>query len=284
MSQGDSDKACEEASRWLAKLDRGLRQEEGSDLREWVKKAVNRKALVAAARLWHDPDVLAVLSQLFPISPELANPKPRPSVFKVALTCAAAVCIVAFAAVVLNGQKPWSYFDGSLIAPPAVIGAIYATARGERHEAKFADGTTITLNTGTRMAVTYSLHARDVNLLYGEASFDVAHDPQRPFNVRAGKRVFQALGTRFNVRMLTPEKVDLTVTEGAVKVLYAPPRLPETPSQLRDDTIIYGEATVGALEAALVEPGFQSVDKIDASELETRLAWQRGVLTVLPAH
>ena len=163
---------------WLAKLDRGLREEEGSDLREWVKAAANRTALVQAARLWHDPDVMAVLSQLFPISPELANPKPRPSVFKVALTCAAAVCIVVFAAVVLNGQKPWSYFDGSLVAPP---------------------------------------------------------------------------------------------------------RLPVTPAQRRD-TLTYGEATVGALEAALVEPGFQTVDKIDASELETRLAWQRGVLTVLPAH
>jgi len=93
----------------------------------------------------------------------------------------------------------------------------------------------------------------------------------------AGMRRFQATGTRFNVRVISPELTELTVTNGTVKVMDAPPRLPETPAQRRA-TLLYGETTVQALETAQVERGFQSVSQIDETEAETRLAWQRGLI------
>jgi transmembrane sensor len=40
----------------------------------------------------------------------------------------------------------------------------------------------------------------------------------------------------------------------------------------------YGEETIGALETALVEPGYQSIRKLEAGELEALVAWQRGML------
>jgi transmembrane sensor len=90
-------------------------------------------------------------------------------------------------------------------------------------------------------------------------------------------RRFQATGTRFNVRVISPKLTELTVTDGSVKVLDAPPRLPETPAQRRA-TLLYGETTVQALEAAQVEPGFQSVSQLDEHDVEARLAWQRGLI------
>jgi len=273
----DLRKAREEASMWLARLDRGLSSEERSGLREWLKDAVNNKAFLEMGKLWRGLDVICVLAELFPPGPQILNPKQRRSFLGVTLTAAAAVCIAAVGTAVLAGQAPWFFFDGSRppVARPVTI-ETFATAIGESRVTKLADGSTVTLNTGTRVVVVYSPSSRDVYITYGEANFDVAHEQARPFNVHAGKRVLQATGTIFNVRVISPDNVELTVTEGKVRVLHAPSRLPDTPATLRDE-IMHGETTVGALETALVEPGFQSVRKLAPGEVEARLAWQRGM-------
>jgi transmembrane sensor len=154
---------------------------------------------------------------------------------------------------------------------------IYVTSVGERRDLTLADNTIVTLNTGSRLSVEYSPNVREVYLARGEATFQVTPDPARPFIVSAGMRRFEATGTRFNVRVITPELTELTVTDGKVKVMDAPPRLPETPAQRRA-TLLYGETTVQAFETAQVEPGFQSVSQIDQSEADARLAWQRGLI------
>lgn len=268
----------DDASRWLTKLSRGLEKEDGAELREWLAERANREALLHAATPWQRPDIVALLTELFPGSAELQEP-PRPgrSVLTMSLTGLGAVAIVMVGAVALTGREPSSFLHEAQATPPAMTSKTYITPVGARQEVKLADKSSITLNTGTRMTVSYSPHSRDVTLEYGEASFDVAHDADRPFNVHAGKRGFQVLGTRFNVRVLTPDNVELTVSEGEVKVLYAPPRWPDTPAKRRDN-LTYGETTLSALETALVEPGYQSVRPLVASEMAARLAWQRGML------
>ncbi len=56
-----------------------------------------------------------------------------------------------------------------------------------------------------------------------------------------------------------------------------PPSTADTPAKLRDE-VTHPETTVGALETALVEPGFQTVRKLETGEADARLAWQRGML------
>lgn len=271
--------AHEEASAWLAKLTRGLRDDEGTGLREWLRNKKNRAILLEAASLYHGPDVHVVLRQLFPDSPELLARTPEPERDRVAtgLKAVAAVCIVAIGTLMLMGQPP-SFLLGQAPYPqPGSITRTYATAVGERRDVKLPDGSAVTLNTRTRMTVNYSIHLRDVNLEYGEASFDVTPNPERPFSVRAGRREFQALGTRFIVRVLDEDNVQVTVTQGAVKVVYAPPRWPETPAKRREN-LSFGETTVAAQETALVEPGYQSVRELVPGEVEAREAWQKGMI------
>ena len=270
--------AGEEASLWLARLQRGLRDHEGHELHEWLKDSTHQEVILEMASLYHGADVTSVLKQLIPQSAEILKPRRwKRGGLAISITAAAAAAIVLFGAVALNESSLQGFFDSSYILPDGDLNKVYTTAIGETREVKLADNTSITLNTATRMSVVYSQKSREVNLMYGEASFDVAHDPARPFNVRAGRRAFEVMGTRFNVRVMTPEDVELTVTEGNVKVLYAPPRWPETAAQRRDN-LSYGEATVSALETARVDPGFQSVRKIEASEVEARLAWRMGML------
>jgi transmembrane sensor len=276
MSHNDPHEA---ASAWLAKLTRGLRDDEGTGLREWLRNRKNRSILLEAASLYHGPDVLIVLRELFPESPELLNRRSdrSPDLMPMALKAVAAVCIVAIGALMLIGQPPSFLLGKGPYPQPGSITRAYTTAVGERREVKLPDGCLVTLNTRTRMTVNYSLHLRDVNLEYGEASFDVTPDPDRPFNVRAGRRELQALGTRFIVRVLDADNVQVTVTQGAVKVVYAPPRWPETPAKRREN-LSFGETMVAARETALVEPGYQSVRELVPGEAEAREAWQKGMI------
>ena len=267
------EQANEEVMRWLALLERGLRGNEGAQLREWLKNKAHRTEILNAARLWHGPEIVAVLSGLIPQT-ELVVRKPegrRRFNRILGWTTLTVIGVVGLGAMTGFVKMP---FDQARLRRDA---GIYATSIGERREITLADNSVVTLNTGSKMSVDYSTGSREVFLARGEASFRVMPDPSRPFIVNAGMRRFQATGTRFNVRVISPKLTELTVTDGSVKVMDAPPRLPETPAQRRA-TLLYGETTVQALEAAQVEPGFQSVSQLDEHDVEARLAWQRGLI------
>jgi transmembrane sensor len=273
-------KSRQEASLWLERLERGLKGSEGAGLREWLKTPENRKTIVETARLWHGPEIMSVLTQLFPMTPELQEPKRskrRPVV--VSLTVAVAIVAGTFGAFMLitGGQTPWAFAERARLAALSNPSGVYRTAIGDTREISLVDNTRITLNTGSMVTYEYTTRYREVNLVRGEAIFNVAPDADRPFYVNAGRRRFEAVGTTFNVRVVNKENVELTVTEGEVKVLYAPPRMPEEAARRRD-TILYGETTVGALQAAQVAPWFQSVNRLEPSEAEARLAWMQGMI------
>lgn len=92
-----------------------------------------------------------------------------------------------------------------------------STARGKQRVILLTDGSQITLNTSSRARVHYSGALRGVQLLEGEALFDVAKDPRRPFVVAAADRQVVALGTAFGVR-LDGTAVQVTLVEGSVAV------------------------------------------------------------------
>jgi|GEM_PF-233211 len=75
----------------------------------------------------------------------------------------------------------------------------YATGVGEQSAVQLADGSVITLNTSSRVSVRLSGGQRRVEILRGQANFEVAKDPSRPFIVRAGNGEVRALGTAFDV-------------------------------------------------------------------------------------
>jgi transmembrane sensor len=94
---------------------------------------------------------------------------------------------------------------------------VWATNLGQRQTVKLEDGSEIQLNTDTQVAVTFSATTRVARLEKGEAHFDVAHDPQRPFTVMAGDRRVDVVGTAFNVVSAYGD-LTVTVARGIVKV------------------------------------------------------------------
>ncbi len=96
---------------------------------------------------------------------------------------------------------------------------IFATVVGERSTVALSDGSSVVLDTQSRIDVAYSPEQRHVRLVSGQAWFQVAHNPARPFVVDAADRRITALGTAFDVRLGSPEKsVQVTLIEGRVAV------------------------------------------------------------------
>lgn len=101
------------------------------------------------------------------------------------------------------------------VVPPAPAGRLFATRPGELGTARLADGSTVRLNGATRMRVTFSTRERSVEMLAGQAFFDVKHEPARPFVVRAGEGEARVLGTAFDID-LSRHRLALAVYRGAV--------------------------------------------------------------------
>lgn len=93
----------------------------------------------------------------------------------------------------------------------------FATAPGEQQTVALEDGSTIVINTASRLDVSVDDRARRVGLARGQAYFDVSPDPARPFTVEAGDVHIKVLGTKFDVYRRPADTV-VSVVEGLVSV------------------------------------------------------------------
>jgi transmembrane sensor len=99
----------------------------------------------------------------------------------------------------------------------------YKTGVGEQVSFPLPDGSVVTLNAQSSLQLAYTERQRNVRLIGGEAFFDVAKDPDRPFEVHTKSAVARAVGTRFNVRF-RGKNTTVTVVEGIVDVRPGPAR------------------------------------------------------------
>lgn len=96
---------------------------------------------------------------------------------------------------------------------------IHATPVAQHGTDLLADGSRLEIGAASRVTSRYDEQRREIEVKEGEAFFDVAPDPERPFVVRAGEVRVRAVGTAFNVRRGATRTV-VTVSEGTVEVLF----------------------------------------------------------------
>jgi len=101
-----------------------------------------------------------------------------------------------------------------------LLQADYRTGIGVSRHVRLADGTEISLNAESAIAVNYTDTARQVILLAGEAFVKVAPDPKRPFSLTSKNLTVSDIGTVFDVD-LKPSSVTVSVQEGEVAVDYS---------------------------------------------------------------
>jgi len=136
------------------------------------------------------------------------------------------------------------------------------TGTGEQRALPLSDGSRILLNTQAAVSIRYSNESRQVDLLAGEASFQVAKDSARPFIVRTKNGQVRAVGTEFLVRE-TGSAAVVTVTEGVVDVFASGDRA-DVPTRVH--------------AGHLARYGASGVSRVEPANLRVATAWQRGKL------
>lgn len=228
------------AAEWLVRQDRGLTPAEQAEFEAWRRADARHAALYQAlAGSWdvmsdarHAPSLLAGQAEREAARAADAAAPRRRRTWRVGIGLAAAAALV-FSSVVGYREYRARPFAGTL-----------ATQVGGVERLTLPDGSTITLNTDSAVAVQVDRATRRVALQRGEAHFTVAKDRSRPFIVSANGVDVRAVGTAFSVR-LRAEVVDVLVTEGKVSV--APP-----------------EAAGGAAGAVAATAGGASVGSVGA--------------------
>jgi transmembrane sensor len=232
-----------DAAAWVAKLHSSDRTKAlEAALKAWLAEdAAHSRAFELATRAWELGG--AVPGTSVPRIEPAARRTGRPLRWRLAFGAAAAVA-AAVVVVVLVLRDP-----------------TYATGVGEQRSLALADGTRVTLNTDSRLAVHYTEGTRLVRLERGEAFFDVGKNPHRPFIVTAGGESVTATGTAFSVRR-DDRAVEVTLVEGAVRVTEEAAAVSGPVNQ----TLSPGERLIVAGAAP----------KLDRPDIEAVTAWRRG--------
>ncbi|TZF81349.1 DUF4974 domain-containing protein [Pedobacter sp. BS3] len=94
--------------------------------------------------------------------------------------------------------------------------------KGGQYSLILPDGTRVWLNSASSLRYPALFAGKERNVeLTGEAYFEVAKDPARPFKVSAGGTMVQVLGTHFNISAYPDDEyVATTLLEGSVKMSH----------------------------------------------------------------
>jgi transmembrane sensor len=244
-----SSRIAAEACAWLARLQGGTRSPSGdAAFKDWLRAdPAHEEAFETATDIWLIiPGAAQSIQEL--TSHRTAHPRLgdrwRTAVPQMAF--AASVMLVLGISLALWLTRPTTY----------------STGVGEQKVATLEDGTQIALNTDSSLEVRYDSKERRIALDRGEAMFEVAHNNERPFIVRAGGTQVRAVGTSFIVRR-DGNGITVTLIEGKVAVT-------NFRSAARDRTPIYLSAGHRLRASAKSEP------RIDLQSPSAATAWRRG--------
>lgn len=123
------------------------------------------------------------------------------------------------------------------------------------------DGSKVWLSTGSTLQYAEDFPRNRQVKLYGEAFFDVARNPEFPFQISTGSLVTEVLGTSFNLRSYNETEVDLSVYSGRVK-------FSDQKSGLDSAILLKGEKVSWSMEG-----GFSDIALFDLTQLPE---WRQG--------
>jgi transmembrane sensor len=278
MSQKHSVESLEQtAADWVARLDAGdLTPDEHVALESWLDSDSRCAGAFARARaIFVSPGIAAGLRTAR--HPPLRSVRSLPWARLSLLAGLAATAVLAMA--FLLGQRE------------PVEKHVYTSELGEVRQIPLTDGTRITLNTNSVLQVEYGKEYRRVSLERGEAYFEVASNPQRPFVVVGSSAQARAVGTAYSVR-LGEEDGEMRIRVIAGRVAVEPPPSKRS-APVRAINRLFGlesarGAYLNANQEAEVRIGKDGPDKgeiqmsirdLPPGVFERSLMWREGLLS-----
>lgn len=146
---------------------------------------------------------------------------------------------------------------------------VFYVPHGEQRTAQLPDGSVMHLNANSRAFVRYSGAERLIELEAGQALFEVAHDPKRPFRVRAGDTQVVAVGTQFDVYRRSESQITVTVLQGKVDVV-SPAVLAGTPEPHQ---VVARAAPLHVSAGEQVEVGSTVIPRVQTVDVRLATAW-----------
>ena len=250
-SCGDRDAIEAEAARLLARLENNPSPQDEADICAWIEADPRHAVAFARAEAaWDASERLksaAADITLPPLQPTLSEEDQRRLSRNIMVAAGVAILLFIVAAIVtVLTYSGIEHFE---------------TGVGQMRDIALEDGSTLHLNSDSEVEARFTSNGRKVRVLKGEASFEISHDPDRPFDVEARAAVIRAVGTAFNVR-LRPSLVELTVTHGTVTVHSG-----DSPQQ-----------QVVAGSGAVIQPRSIALTHLGPRLIEQRTAWREQMV------
>jgi len=245
--------AEEQAADWIVRQDgTALGEVEQAAFAAWIAVPEHRREYDRQYAVWQRYRRMTSL----PIREEEAGRPPRTSRWRpmrsaIGVRFAVPAVAAVLAVAIIGSAEDW----------PTRLRADYSTGIGERRSVRLADGSVAILGAGSALSFDGSGEARVVTLLGGEAQFEVARDPRRPFRVETAEGSVTALGTVFTVAEHggSPE---VAVLEHSVAVRTS------------------GGAKAVVREGESTRFTAQAVERPVRSDVQAAAAWTRGKLIV----
>lgn len=156
--------------------------------------------------------------------------------------------------------------------------ADYHTEVGAQARIDLPDGSVAWLNTDSAIDINYSEGRRQIVLLRGEAQFDVAKNPQRPFSVSASGGRSTALGTVYAVRKVG-DSVEVTVSEGTVEVVSPLPEGASADNLASDASLSRNRVLLTHDQQVRYRKG-ESPGRVTQVQSKSQLAWRQGFIDI----
>jgi transmembrane sensor len=276
-----------EAAAWVARFDAGdVSAKDQATFQTWLNRsAFHRDAIAEYGNLWSEFDTLRLLTCTDEVGRQVFARDNRPAMSGARpwlAACAAVMIAVGGAAVLFHSkpEKPATVVASvealphrkpqDLARTENLARTFYETAVGDHRHITLADGSSVTLNTNSRLDVNFSRKRRDVRLMRGEAYFEVVHDKTRPFTVYANNYVVRDIGTAFDVHLSKKCVVEVGVTKGSVEVTSA------------NGAHVSGAAkSLGVIVAGhnIVLGGkVKRAEVVSSADMGRKLAWRQGEL------
>ncbi|MBU2881492.1 FecR domain-containing protein [Psychrosphaera sp. B3R10] len=312
-------KINEEAAQWVLLLEdtSKLSNKQIEELNNWVATSdIHRECIESMASSWGEMDLLAQV-----MVPQEIH---KPSVFLTMLTklLLPVIAMLSLLTVAMNQSK--NLLRPIVLAPVLLcaivffsviniqqannpVNTVISTKVGESIHHQLPDGSSLWLNSSSKVQINYSENFRRINLFAGEAHFEVAKDPMRPFEVYADDRLVRAIGTAFTVHKLA-ERIEVLVSEGTVELAIIDNTLVVIPDDykaikiarnfedknlksssglaIKDETNQpvtlkkkLGKLTAGQrISIPVKNDNLSAIDELDTSEVARFLSWKEGKL------
>jgi transmembrane sensor len=264
-----------QAREWVIRFNRDTAPSKAdiAALNQWANQSpVHRAELHSAEQAWCDADLLAELA--VPVAPSARhllagwlNKLGKVLVPTSTRGFATAAMVLSVSIVTLSWYLSTAGISGN---------GYYQTAIGEHRTLVLEDRSVVQMDTNSRLHIAYSDGKRQLSLEQGKAHFDVAKNPDRPFEVYASSGMVQAVGTAFSV-FIDNSDIRVTVDEGRVNLARVE-AAPANKSSLKTAPTTDVFLSLDRGQSALFNQTEETMIVLADNELSRQQAWRRGLL------